>query len=211
MPMGVTHRQINTAMSIPLAVGTYAIGWPPTYIVSMLVGYSFATYFMNPDLDLNSIGYQSWGWLRLIWWPYQKILGHRSWISHFPVISTLLRIVYLLWFPVVLIWLLGSSVQAAVRDQFFDWGPTFGPYLLTFVIGMILSDALHAILDVSSTELKQLFGGKRRRRFGGFFEHHNEEPPRRRSSHNHDHYSRGADHSYSRNRASRAPSRRRRY
>jgi uncharacterized metal-binding protein len=182
MPMGTTHRRLNTALSVPLAAGTLWLKWDAGFVVSLLAGYHFATYFMNPDLDLNSLGYKSWGWLRFIWWPYQKVLAHRCFLSHFPVISTLLRVLYLLWFPALLLLVFGGSVQAAARDAIFDWFPVTWPFLLVFVIGMIISDSLHAIFDTSSTELKRLFRGSRRRkrardRDENFFEHHNQAPP----------------------------------
>ncbi|MBN9389315.1 MAG: metal-binding protein [Chloroflexi bacterium] len=180
MPMGTTHRRLNTALSVPLAAGTLWLKWDAGFVVSLLAGYHFATYFMNPDLDLNSLGYKSWGWLRFIWWPYQKVLAHRCFLSHFPVISTLLRVIYLLWFPALLLLVFGGSVQAAARDAIFDWFPVTWPFLLVFVIGMIISDSLHAIFDTSSTELKRLFRGSRRRkraRDENFFEHHNQAPP----------------------------------
>ncbi len=210
MPMGVTHRTINTVVSVPLAASTLTIGWTPLQAGCLLTGYTFATFLVNPDLDLNSIGYQSWGWLRFIWWPYQKILGHRCWMSHFPVISTLLRIVYLMWFPVLLLLLLGSSVRAMVRETVLDWFPELAPFILVFIIGMILSDTLHTILDTSSTELKQMFGGSRRHRRGfNFFEHHGEATPRRAYARASGGYNRAP--TYNRNRSGRASRRRRRY
>ena len=200
MPMGTTHRRINTALSIPLTAGALTIGWSPLYTVGMVVGYTFATFFMNPDLDLYSLGYKSWGWLRFIWWPYQKALGHRSFASHFPVISTILRIIYLLWFPILLLFLLSASARSAfTHDDFPSWLLSISPYAVVFVIGMILSDSIHAILDVSSTELKHIFHAGRHRRHESFFDHHNQAPPRRVQA------------AYSRNRGGRAPSRRRRY
>lgn len=178
MPMGTTHRRLNTAISVPMVAGALWLKWDAGFIVSLLAGFHFATYFMNPDLDLNSLGYKSWGWLRFIWWPYQKVLAHRCFLSHFPVISTLLRIIYLLWFPVLLLLLLGSSVRAAARDTIFDWFPLLGPFLFVFVIGMILSDSLHALFDTSGTELKMFFRGTRRRNHShNFFAHHHQATP----------------------------------
>ncbi|NWJ96882.1 MAG: metal-binding protein [Chloroflexi bacterium] len=174
MPMGRTHRLINTYLCVPLVVGaTVAAHWSPLQALSCGVGYCFATFFMNPDLDLDSVGYQSWGPLRIIWWPYQKILAHRSYFSHFPVISTVLRIVYLMWFPVLMIALLGSSVQMVARETIFDWWPIIGAYLLMFILGMIVSDTLHAILDVVSTDFKRHFS-RHSPHHQSFWEHHGE-------------------------------------
>ena len=204
MPMGATHRRINTAVSIPLAATTLVMGWQPLHTGVLLIGYTFATFFMNPDLDINSVGYQSWGWLRFIWWPYQKVLGHRCWVSHFPVVSTILRIIYLLWFPILLLFLLSATARAAVvHNDLPAWLLTVAPFLLIFTMGMILSDSLHAILDVGSTDLKRfLHGTWHGHSHENFFSHHNQPLPRRLQAH---------EHGYSRNRGRRAPSRRRRY
>lgn len=185
MPMGMTHRQINTWLNIPLGAGALAIGWEPGNVAIMLVGYNFATYFMNPDLDLNSHGYQSWGWLRFLWWPYQKALAHRSWMSHFPVISTILRIIYLLWFPVLLTILLWGSMELTTQQNILKTLKFSWLYLIIFVIGMIISDSLHAILDTVSTELKTFFRRKQRRkqkRGENFLAHHHEYQRRRSRS-----------------------------
>ncbi len=203
MPMGTTHRRINTASSVPIAAGTLVIGWDPVHTLILMAGYTFATFFMNPDLDLYSIGYQSWGWLRFIWWPYQKVLGHRCWMSHFPVVSTILRIIYLLWFPLLMLFLLSASARSAIaHDDLPQWILLIAPYTIIFVLGMIISDSLHAILDTTSTELKHILHGSHHHRHENFFSHHNQALPRRFQA---------RQRSYSRNRGGRAPSRRRRY
>lgn len=174
MPMGRTHRAVNTYMCLPITGGAiYAAHWSLPMAASFAVGYCFATFFMNPDLDLDSVGYQSWGPLRIIWWPYQKALAHRSYFSHFPVISTLLRIVYLMWFPVLLLLLLGGSVQAVARETIFDWRPVVGPYLLIFILGMIISDSIHTILDTVSTDIKRRFS-RHPQRHQSFWEHNHD-------------------------------------
>jgi uncharacterized metal-binding protein len=182
MPMGTTHRTINTFASIPFTGAVYiALHRSPLESLCFFAGYTFATFFMNPDLDLVSDGYQSWGFFRFYWWPYQKALAHRSFLSHFPIISTIGRIIYLLWLPVLLIFLLGSSIQSLARDTFYDWIPEFAPYLLFLVLGMMCSDTLHLFLDLSSTKLKRTFGGKGgRKRRESFLEHHGETSRRSR-------------------------------
>jgi uncharacterized metal-binding protein len=182
MPMGRTHRAINTYLCVPLTGGAiYFAHWSPLQAIAFGAGYCFATFFMNPDLDLDSVGYQSWGPLRIIWWPYQKALAHRSYFSHFPVISTLLRIVYLMWFPVLLLLLLGGSVQAVARDAIFDWWPIVGIYVLIFILGMIVSDSIHTILDTVSTDLKRMFS-RHPRRHQSFWEHNHDRYVNRRST-----------------------------
>ncbi len=181
MPLGRTHRAINTTLCLPISVGTIGVAhWSPVEALVFGTGFCFATYFMNPDLDLYSLGYKSWGPLRFLWWPYQKSLSHRCYISHFPVISTILRVIYLMWLPVLIIWLLGAGVQATVRTEFFQWAPLLGLYFVAFILGMIMSDSIHTISDVISTDLKRMFS-KHPGRHQHFWEH---------NSRGHSHYRR---------------------
>ena len=78
MPMGTTHRRLNTAISVPMAAGALWLKWDSGFIVSLLAGFHFATYFMNPDLDLNSLGYKSWGWLRFMGTPIGPLRNRRD-------------------------------------------------------------------------------------------------------------------------------------
>jgi uncharacterized metal-binding protein len=57
-------------------------------------GFMLGGLMFGPDLDIYSVQYQRWGWLRWIWLPYQKSLRHRSFLSHGPVIGTTLRVLY---------------------------------------------------------------------------------------------------------------------
>lgn len=195
MCMGITHRTINTLVSVPTAGALLVQAhWLPLQVITFLGGYTFATFLVNPDLDLDSIGYESWGLLRFIWWPYQKALAHRCFLSHFPVISTIFRIIYLFWLPVLIIFLLGSAVQNTVRNDIFAAWPIIGSFVILWAIGMTISDTIHAILDVVSTDFKHgihrvLSGGHHHHPHHGFFAHHNQEGPYR-SRHNSREYSR---------------------
>lgn len=112
MCMGVTHRTINTMVSFPIAGALLVQAhWHPLQAIIFLGGYTFATFLMNPDLDLDSLGYQSWGVLRFIWWPYQKALAHRCFLSHFPVVGTVCRIIYLMWVPILILLILGGRCK----------------------------------------------------------------------------------------------------
>jgi uncharacterized metal-binding protein len=58
-------------------------------------GFLFGGLMFGPDLDIYSVQFQRWGFLRWIWLPYQKSLRHRSFLSHGPIIGTILRVLYL--------------------------------------------------------------------------------------------------------------------
>ena len=189
MCMGVTHRTINTIVSLPTA-GSLLLEahWFPLQAITFLGGYTFATFFMNPDLDLDSIGYQSWGLLRFIWWPYQKALAHRCFLSHFPVVGTLCRIIYLMWLPIAILLILGSAAQNTVRNDLFTAWPIIGSFVFLWIIGMVISDTIHAMLDVLSTDFKHaihhVITGHHHPHHG-FFAHHNQEGLYKGHKHNH--------------------------
>lgn len=112
---------------------------------------------LTPDLDLvggsisqrqvkrqagNVIGTLWWA----LWYPYAKVLGHRSWVSHTPVIGTLIRVVYVFTVPMgiwSLLWYTGI-VKAAPPV------PALGisdPAVLWCFLGLCASDCLHWLLD----------------------------------------------------------------
>lgn len=96
-----------------------------------------AGILVGPDLDVDngniSVYYLrkvspvlAWAW-RLWWWPYAKLMPHRGALSHAPVISTLIRLVCVLW-P---FWLI--------------WGVFWPPFY--FVLGLMYADLLHWLAD----------------------------------------------------------------
>lgn len=52
--------------------------------------------WLSPDLDTLSRPTARWGPLALLWWPYRRLLSHRSLFSHGPLIGSALRLLYLL-------------------------------------------------------------------------------------------------------------------
>ena len=78
------------------------------------------------------------------WWPYGKLVPHRSIWSHGPIIGTLGRLLYLFCLPVLIWWLLALT------------GPLSPPYVVLpaksallrqGVLGLAISDALHTLFD----------------------------------------------------------------
>ena len=103
MPGGKVHSALAIASAIGV-ISPYAIvnlgGNPYWYIGGCLVG-----VLVGPDLDVDDGNISDtlirkvsspaqWLWRR-IWNPYSKLIPHRHPISHFPVLSTAIRIGYL--------------------------------------------------------------------------------------------------------------------
>ena len=58
-------------------------------------GYIFSTFFLSPDLDLfYSTASKNWKILRVLWWPYSKLMKHRG-LSHSLFLSTLSKLSYM--------------------------------------------------------------------------------------------------------------------
>ena len=100
-----------------------------------VVAYIFSTYFISPDLDVNSKIYTRWGTLRIFWYPYKKIFKHRK-TSHHIIFGPLSLIGYLAF----LIFLLVLAVGAEVN--FFD------VRLLVPCAGMFVAIELHILADI---------------------------------------------------------------
>ncbi|MFW9264955.1 metal-binding protein [Nostoc sp. CALU 546] len=95
MPSGRTHDRI-TMYTLPFVAG-FTFWQTRSSNATLLVasGFLFGGLMFGPDLDIYSVQFQRWGFLRWIWLPYQRSLRHRSFLSHGPIIGTILRILYL--------------------------------------------------------------------------------------------------------------------
>jgi uncharacterized metal-binding protein len=108
MPSGRTHDRI-TLWSLPFVTGLTFEQTQSGQLTLLVSGaFLFSGLMFGPDLDLHSVQYKRWGCLRWIWLPYQKMLRHRSLLSHGPIIGTTLRVLYLaIWLGILGIFTLG--------------------------------------------------------------------------------------------------------
>lgn len=142
MASGKTHAAMTLLGSASLVAGA----WKEPQLMISAVGCLFGVLF-SPDLDQDGVTLSEGMLLRrsliigvpwfLYWWPYAKLIPHRHWLSHFPVVGTLGRLLYfapVLW----LFWhfgLRGHLPEPVV--QMLPW----------LVLGLAVSDALHWLLD----------------------------------------------------------------
>jgi len=114
MPSGYTHDRI-TLWSLPVVAALSFIRTrDSTLTLLLLSGFLFGALMLGPDLDTRSIHFKRWGPLRWIWIPYRGSLRHRSPLSHWPLVGTVVRVVY------VLVWtfLLCLGSMALVNEVF---------------------------------------------------------------------------------------------
>jgi len=110
----------------------------------------------GPDLDIYSVQYKRWGYLKLIWLPYRKLLRHRSWLSHGPIIGTILRLIYLgVWLAMGIIlngliltriWGISLDWQGALQ-QMEQQGTQYVPEGLAILLGLELGAMSHTCSD----------------------------------------------------------------
>ena len=165
MPSGKTHEFFNIVLLPPVLTVL-----KPEEIISFTVGYLFSTFLLSPDLDLpQSKPSQRWGALKILWSPYQSLIPHRNVISHFPVISSLIRLIYL----VLPLSLAIFIIFKVIDEVFFEGALTIWwlntpvnenlltllkIYAFNFTYGVIVSDTIHIGLDILSTSYKNLKG-----------------------------------------------------
>lgn len=148
---GKTHA----VASVVTAVGTGTLLYCNN-IASLLTSCQVAAgallgVLISPDLDLMENGNYSMVILRqyspvlakawrCMWWPYAKLCHHRG-VSHWPIIGTLLRTVYI-FFPILVIVVLLNWVclesPITIHLEFF----------IPYFFGLALADLVHSILDV---------------------------------------------------------------
>ena len=135
MPSHEIHERINFIFLIPLIICIYYLNKLDLNLIIFLISYIFATFFLSPDLDINSRISKRWRILRILWWPYQKWFKHRK-TSHHIIFGPLSLIGYFAF----LIFLLVLAVGAEVN--FFD------VRLLVPCAGMFVAIELHILSDM---------------------------------------------------------------
>ena len=106
-----------------------------------------AEVFLSPDLDHNvgCSAYRRWWLLRWIWIPYQRLVPHRSFLSHWPIFGTLGRLIVLtISFGVIAVGLAFLGIDA-VGYLKLDRIPV--EYAVAAVVGVELSAWVHYIAD----------------------------------------------------------------
>lgn len=94
MASGRAHDRVTWLLCLPFG----ALWWPwlgLSGLVTAAVAFALGGLLLSPDLDTRSNATRRWGPLRLLWWPYRRLLSHRSLLSHTPVLGTAGRLLYL--------------------------------------------------------------------------------------------------------------------
>lgn len=163
MPSGRTHDRI-TLWGLPFVTAlTFKVTQSSNLTLLVSGAFLFSGLMFGPDLDLHSIQYKRWGFLRWIWIPYQKTLRHRSLLSHGLIIGTTLRVLYLaIWLGILgifglgiatLVWGMGwswqvlTSAKASLTEYSAEW--------ISLYLGLELGAMSHSVSDWGSSAYKR--------------------------------------------------------
>jgi uncharacterized metal-binding protein len=156
MASGKAHATASALLAFPAGLLALGLGGDWGAAVACAIG-SIAGIVLSPDLDVDSpthsnyiihkytgcIGGAIWF---AFWWPYAKFIPHRSPLSHWPVLGTILRLLYIvilstpIWFLITL-FVFGSGESLPTP------GPALKSWLWWATLGLLLSDTMHYIMD----------------------------------------------------------------
>jgi len=159
MPSGATHDHLTVTAALLVGTTLVVQAEPSIATLSRAILASGALLtsglLASPDLDTASSIYERWGLLKWLWWPYQVLLPHRSWLSHGWLLAPWLRLAYC-----AAIVSLVAGVLHLIRYPTFSyraWWQVLGahPDRWWFLGGWWLGSVLHSLADwVSTTALK---------------------------------------------------------
>ncbi|MEB3234772.1 MAG: metal-binding protein [Cyanobacteriota bacterium] len=149
MASGNSHDRATWALALPFG----ALWWPWLGLAGAAVAsacFVAGGLLLSPDLDTRSNATRRWGPLKLLWWPYRRLLSHRSLISHTPLIGSAGRLLYLAGLAVGLCLLagpLGAPQPAQLIATAQELWQQQRPLLMAALAGVEASAWLHLIQD----------------------------------------------------------------
>ena len=149
MASGRSHDRATVVLALPLGllIGLWQTPW--LGLVAM-AGFLVGGLWLSPDLDTRSRPTRRWGALALLWWPYRRLVRHRGWLSHTPLLGTATRLMVLsLWLLLLLtlLQLTGAITLSQSWDQLQLFWLQHKPTLITLLLALEASAWLHLIQD----------------------------------------------------------------
>ena len=145
MAAGRDHDRATLLWSAPLVLVVGLLLGPTT---GLMAGAAFVVggLWLSPDLDTRSNALRRWGPLAFLWWPYRRLIPHRSFWSHGPLIGTATRLAVLLGWLTLLKGITGWPNPAALEaaSRWLELHPNQG---WTLLLALEASLWLHLILD----------------------------------------------------------------
>lgn len=154
MASGRTHGKVTLALTIPTGFAIYSIGGPEAGIAA--AAGCFIGLFIDPDLDISKrtrsetrmmrlLPVVGWLWM-VLWWPYATVVPHRHPFSHWPILGTAGRLVYMA--ALTFIALMGLEMAFGIGAALLD-GLLHLPVEIwaSLAFGLAVSDIGHWLFD----------------------------------------------------------------
>ena len=163
MATGLKHDKATKFWSVLFGLGVSLF---TDYKTGVIAGTSFGIggLWLSPDLDTNSRPLKRWGPLKLLWFPYRKLIPHRSWLSHGPLIGNCLRISYLfitIGILVIILKILGLSMPYDLSNSLFRIIKQNPMDMVTILISLEMSALLHLFQDKNPIKINLIRKGKK--------------------------------------------------
>ena len=150
MASGDQHDKSTKIWFIPFGLVISMIMGVENGVISS-ISFLIGGLWLSPDLDTNSNATKRWGRIKYLWWPYKKLIPHRSIFSHGPFIGSTLRLAYLAILIIALISLLEQILNidkapynlSKLKEDIIQFRHTYLPVIL----GVEGSAWLHLIKD----------------------------------------------------------------
>ena len=149
MSSGKNHDKATKLLTLPFGIAVGLIFGTQYGILSALA-FLVGGYWLSPDLDTHSNALKRWGLIQILWWPYRKVISHRSIFSHGPIIGTGLRLFYLMGFGLIMNFLLhplglpSPSITLIKVSEYIQQNPK---PICTALLSLEASAWLHLIQD----------------------------------------------------------------
>lgn len=134
------HDTTTILVSLPALLGMLYLGKPLEDAVALFLGLLFGGMMLSPDLDIQSRIYERWGIFKYYWLPYQKLIPHRSPLSHSGV-SSLIRLMYLFTPLATALYAFSPEVLASLLITNYTM-------FFSFVAGVFIADIVHCFFDM---------------------------------------------------------------
>ena len=133
MPNHKLHEKINIAVLIIILVIIAPLSDNITTAIFTLA-YLVCTFYITPDLDIDSKPYRRWKIFRIFWYPFIKTFKHRG-LSHHIIFGPLILILYVSLIPFISIVLIDENIYINYYN------------LSVLIIGMASAIEIHIIAD----------------------------------------------------------------
>lgn len=169
MPSGKTHDAVTFLLTAPAGVAAWKICENVPMAVVVAVTFLFGGLMFGPDLDTMSKQYTRWGFLKILWYPYQAFFKHRSRWSHGLIFGTFLRVIYFMGVLTLLSFLaffLYETVTGGALPNMLEFTKTWGNignfvrancgenFFPAVFIGLWFGAASHTLTDMAGSFIK---------------------------------------------------------